>query len=222
MAIYLVIIIGVVVGFMGRRAGFVSMWTMLFNVLISIYISIMLSPTIIGLLPSLNTSDYYRAMCLLGIAIFVFAVAHNILSMYLPEVFSVAVPKLFDGWIAGIAGFFVGFFVSSFIIFIFAVTPLSRTSVIKKISPEETLGQAVSSPVLGACKIVSELSLQGDKRNCRKVVKWFIKPTTGYREYQSNDQDETTSGDDSEPQRLGTGSHTNPREVVCQEVTCLL
>lgn len=44
-----------------RRQGFFTMWGILFNGLVSMYLGIMLSPTLIQNVPALRTNDYYTA-----------------------------------------------------------------------------------------------------------------------------------------------------------------
>ena len=48
----IVIVIGAVFAIMGIRKGFCKMWIICFNLMISVFLSIMTTPAIIGLVPA--------------------------------------------------------------------------------------------------------------------------------------------------------------------------
>ena len=172
MFLLLTIIAGVVGAVLGRRAGFVTVWVFLFNLLIAIYVSLMLSPTLIGYVPLLNSSSYYRALILLFVVLLTFLMCHNFVSMFLTQSFSAGVPRFFNNFFAAVTGFIAGHFACGFILFIIGVTPVSEISFMKQLS-ETSLAQAVEPPVLCATQIVGTISFQCDRRERRQVIEWF-------------------------------------------------
>ncbi|TFG47513.1 MAG: hypothetical protein E4H40_06330, partial [Candidatus Brocadiia bacterium] len=157
MLFLLTIIIGAIFAAIGRKKGFVNVWTMLFNLLITIYLSVMLSPTIIGYIPVLDTSCYYHALCILVVALFVFTSTHILVGMYFSGVFYVPLPKIFNGLVAGILGFFLGFLASSFIFFMFGITPLAGHPTVKNLTGDASFDQ-INSTLLSATRSVNGLS----------------------------------------------------------------
>ena len=172
MFLLLTIIAGVVGAVLGRRAGFVTVWVFLFNLLIAIYVSLMLSPTLIGYVPLLNSSRYYHALILLFVVLLTFLMCHNFVSMFLTQSFSAGVPRFFNNFFAAVTGFIAGHFACGFILFIIGVTPVSEISFMKQLS-ETSLAQAVEPPVLCATQIVGTISFQCDRRERRQVIEWF-------------------------------------------------
>ena len=172
MFIVLTIVAGVVGAVLGRRAGFVAVWVFLFNLLIAVYVSLMLSPTLIGYVPLLNSSRYYHALTLLFAVLLIFLICHNFVGMFLAQVFSAKVPRFFNNFFAAVTGFLAGHFTCGFILFIIGVTPLAETSFIKQLS-ETSLAKAVEPPVLCSTQIVSTISFQCERQERGQVIEWF-------------------------------------------------
>ena len=172
MFLLLTIVAGVVGAVLGRRAGFVTVWVFLFNLLIAIYVSLMLSPTLIGYVPLLNSSRYYHALILLFVVLLTFLICHNFVSMFLAQSFSVGVPRFFNNFFAAVTGFVAGHFACGFILFIIGVTPVAGISFMKQLS-ETSLAQAVEPPVLCATQIIGTISFQCERQERGQVIEWF-------------------------------------------------
>jgi len=172
----LTISIGVVMAYHAPKRGFVGMWALLFQTLVSIYGSVMLSPTLIGYISGLQTSRYYYALCVFLVALVIFLIIHKLVVTYLPDIFGVMVPKFFEGIGARVLGFFVGFLVATFCFFLLAVMPLSRNTIISETILNQVSLEQVNTRILLANSVVSKLSLQfvpPDKPDCRNVVEWL-------------------------------------------------
>ena len=172
MFLLLTIVAGVVAAVLGRRAGFVAVWVFLFNLLIAIYVSLMLSPTLIGYVPLLKSSHYYRALTLLFVVLLIFLMCHNFVNMFLIQAFNAKIPRFFNNFFAAVTGFVAGHFACGFILFIIGVTPVAKISFMKQLS-ETSLAQAVEPPVLCATQIVGTISFQCDEQERRQVIEWF-------------------------------------------------
>lgn len=175
MFILFTIVAGVVGAVLGRRVGFVAVWVFLFNLLIAVYVSLMLSPTLIGYVPLLKSSGYYRALTLLFVVLLIFLICHNFVGMFLAQAFSAKIPRFFNNFFAAVTGFIAGHFACGFILFIIGVTPLAETSFMEQLS-ETSLAKAVEPPVLCSTQIVSTISFQCERQKRRQVIEWF---TTG-------------------------------------------
>jgi uncharacterized membrane protein required for colicin V production len=179
MAFLLTIIAGAVAAWFGRRKGFVTMWVMLFNVLISIYLSILLSPTLIGYISALNSSGYYRALTLLFVAILVFLCLHNLVNMFLAIALSAELPKLCDGFGAGVLGFLAGHFASGFLIFVLGLFPPLQADLVKELSGGDSLSASVTIPVKWSCSTAATISFQSDRDTHEDIINWYLTGPTG-------------------------------------------
>ena len=115
------------------RIGFFEMWTMLFNIVISIYVAIFLTPVIMNVALAAGDTSYGNALTLAAVATGTFLVLFGISYVFLTGQFSVTFPKVFDILFAGILGFLTGALVFSFAALIITVTPLSQNRLMNKV-----------------------------------------------------------------------------------------
>ena len=174
MILFLTILTGSVVAVIGMKKGFLPMWAMLFNVLLSIYLSVMLTPTIIGNLDKLADNPYYCLFSMLTVAMLSFVITQMLIARSLRGIFIATLPRIFNGIGAGVLGFMVGYFVSNFILFLICITPLSNQPIVKNYIGKERLSQVVNATMVSVCNTVSELSCQDDEDICLEVVDWYL------------------------------------------------
>ncbi len=115
------------------RMGFYETWTMLFNVVISIYVAVFLTPAIVNVVPAAGDTSYGNALTLAVTATGVFLVLHGISYVFLTGQFNVSFPKVFDLVFAGLLGFLVGSLIFSFAALVITVTPLSQNTLVRKV-----------------------------------------------------------------------------------------
>ncbi len=114
------------------RIGFFEMWTLLFNIVISIYVAISLTPVVKNVAPAAGDTSYGNALTLAAIAIATFLVLYGISYIFLTGQFNVAFPKMFDIVFAGLLGFLAGALVFSFAALVVTATPLSQNRLMSK------------------------------------------------------------------------------------------
>lgn len=177
---WLAVLVGILVAVVAIKNGFYSMWAILFNILISIYLGVMLCPTIIGLIPDIGDSRYHHAGCIAGVAVVVFAIFQTITVNFLMGTETgkgtdkISFPKVFNTVGAGVIGFLTGYIVCGFVVFVFVVTPLSQEPMVKGIF--EQSGFAAQS-VENLCGFVGAVSLQCyDEAGPGDVVEWLATP----------------------------------------------
>jgi hypothetical protein len=115
------------------RIGFYESLALTFNIVISIYIAIFLTPVIIETFPVAGDVPCCNALALTFTATGAFLILYGITYIFLTGQFKVSFPKLFDIIFAGIIGFFAGTLVFSFIILIITATPVSQNRFAQKI-----------------------------------------------------------------------------------------
>jgi len=133
MVFWLSILAGGLFIWLAIRIGFFEMWTMLFNIVISIYVAIFLTPVIVDVVPSAGDTAYGNALTLAVTAMGTFLILFGISYIFLTGQFSVAFPKVFDILFAGFLGFLAGALIFSFLALIITATPISQNRVMSKI-----------------------------------------------------------------------------------------
>ncbi|MHC4395453.1 MAG: hypothetical protein ACYS1A_07330 [Planctomycetota bacterium] len=173
------VLVGVLLAVVGIKAGFYSMWAVVFNILISIYLGVMLCPTIIGLVPDIGDSRYHHGGCVGGVAVVVFAIFQTITVNFLTGAETVkkdeepiCFPKMFNIIGAGLLGFLSGYIVCGFVLFVLLIMPISKEPIVKDFC--EQSGFAAQS-VKNVCGFVGSVSLQTyEEADPREVVDWLM------------------------------------------------
>ncbi len=115
------------------RMGFYETWTMLFNIVISIYVAVFLTPAIVNVVPAAGDTSYGNALTLAVIATGAFLILYGISYVFLTGQFNISFPKVFDLVFAGLLGFLAGSLIFSFAALVITVTPISRNSLVSKV-----------------------------------------------------------------------------------------
>ena len=170
MIFWCAILVGILFAVMGVRKSFYPMWAILFNILVSIYVGLMLTPTIIGIIPDIADSRYHHAACVAVLAIVIFIILQAIANSFIKSTSEVSFPKLFNSVGAGLLGFLSGYFLCSFVFLIICVMPFSRQPFMKTICSQTGPSKSVTT----ACNFINTLSLQSD--NTSKVIEWLSTP----------------------------------------------
>ena len=174
MIILVAIVVGVVFAVVGIRKGFFSTWAILFNILISIYLSIMITPVLVDRILFLGRTSYHVAGCVVVVGIVFFAILHTIASSFLTETFEVSFPKLFNSAAAAILGFLTGYLLLNFVLFAICITPVSQQPIMKIFCGDDALGSVTMPAVRGACNFVNKVSLQRYEDGPKKAAELLL------------------------------------------------
>ena len=166
--------VGILVGglfvWLAVRRGFYEMWTMLFNLLISIYIAVYLTPVIVEIVPAAGDTAYGNAMMLLAVAVAIFAILYVISLTFLTGQFKVEFPKIFDNLGAGILGFLGGLRVWSVVVLLISATPIVKSDFARSVGLEQT-----GNPYLcWWCNLVNTAAASEDGQPAQEAVARLI------------------------------------------------
>ncbi len=173
MLFWFAIIVGLLFAWLGIRMGFYMVFQSFFNVLIAIYLGVMTTPWLIGLVPELGGSGYNTAACVLGIALVVFIILQTITACFLTGISDVEFPGIFDNVGAGTFGFILGYVAVSFVLFVIYIMPVSRMKYMTYAYKPDTL-PACAKSTSRACEFVGAISLQYHDKTVSHVVDWLI------------------------------------------------
>jgi uncharacterized membrane protein required for colicin V production len=155
MVFWLGILTGGIFTWFAIKIGFYEMLAMLFNIVISIYVAIFLSPVILNIIPEAGDIPCSNALALAVIGAGTFFILHGITYVFLTGQFKVSFPKLFDLLFTGILGFLAGFLVLSFAALVITVTPISQNRFVKQVGFNKQSQQANLSYMCLWCDMVN-------------------------------------------------------------------
>jgi len=139
MMFWLGILVAVVFLWFGVKRGFYEIWALWFNVLVSVYLSVFLTPMIVQATAAEEMS-FSSMLVMLGIAIGTFVILHGISYILLIGQFKVTFPKIIDVAGGGFLGFLTGYLIWSFLLVAISVSPISQNSFAKAIGLSNSQG----------------------------------------------------------------------------------
>ncbi|MBN1973267.1 MAG: CvpA family protein [Sedimentisphaerales bacterium] len=157
------------------KAGFYETIVMLFNIVISIYVSLFLTPVITKYFSAENDTLFFNTFALAIIAIGTFLILYAIAYTFLTGQFKVAFHKIFELLFSGIFGFLTGFLVFSFAALVITVTPLSQNRFISQIGFNKQSQKANISYICWWCDLVNTVVSSDEKMKSEDVIDKLLK-----------------------------------------------
>jgi hypothetical protein len=143
------ILIAVLFAFSAKKMGFYHTWTMLFNLIVAVYLAIRLGPFLDDFLPAFISVQYSKSFALLAIGTGAFLILQGVAYTMLIGQFEITFPRIVNILGSGLLGFLAGFLVWSFATFTFYTTPLSQSQSVKEIGFDaKTFEEAKTQPYL--------------------------------------------------------------------------
>ena len=192
--IILALLVGAAVGYQGYIEGFRTMWPVLFNVLVSIYLAVMGTRAICKLSPEIASYQYYKAPMVIVFAVVVWLALYGVMKLFVKNDFIHSLPRLFEDIGGAVLGFFTGFICTGFVIFslfIFVSNSKAIPGFIQK-----QIGMPAVNTVENSCEFTGALSLQSCKSNDNipSIISWFTGIASSVK---SDANDIKVSGSDS-------------------------
>ena len=176
MALWVGILVGVAFVWWAVKKGFYETWTLVFNIVISIYLAISLRPTITNIAPAAGDTAYSNALTVLAIAAGSFLILHGISYTFLTGHFKVPFPKIFDVLGAGFLGFWAGFLIWSFVSLLISITPISENAFVKETGLAGQFEQTNKPVICWWGNLVnSVVAHQNNKLTCEQAINELLK-----------------------------------------------
>ena len=158
----IIIIVGLVFALIGYRKTWYPSWAFLFNILISIYTSIMITPQIVDKISFIRVylSNFSYSAFILISAVIIFAVLQLLSFKFFTAVYVISFPKILNSAGAAVLGFLTGSVIAGFLFFLINITPLSDFSAVKSFAQDRQTPDKVNNVVLTTCNFVHNISLQ--------------------------------------------------------------
>ena len=131
MMFWIAILAGALFVWLAVRAGFYETWVLFFNIVVSIYVSVFLTPILAELVPAPGgAAAYHIALCMIVLAGGCFAILQGLSFVFLTGQYHIPFPRVFDILLSGILGFAAGFLMLSFVALVLTTTPLAENKIV--------------------------------------------------------------------------------------------
>lgn len=164
MILWIGILVGVVFAWFAIKIGFYDIWALLFNMILSIYLSIFMNPVFAGLIPPSANTPYNSALTVLMAAAGIFIILQVITYTFLTGQIKFSFPLIFDILGCGAMGFAAGLLIWSFIILIILISPVSQQQAITKFNVAGQFEQTYMPYLYGVCDLVNTVVADADGR----------------------------------------------------------
>jgi len=180
MVFWIGILIAVGFAYSAIKLGFYHAWTMLFNVVVAVYLGIRLGPAVADFVPM--SGEYRTTLAVLGTAVGTFLVLHGISYVFLLGQFEVTFPRVFNTLGSGLVGFLAGFLMWSFATLVICTTPFCQNASFKDIGfDSKKFEEAKMQPYLvWWCNFVDKLVVSGDSQpGAEQAIKSLLAEPAG-------------------------------------------
>jgi hypothetical protein len=160
MLFWLCLIIGCLFGWLCFKKGLFVAITMLFNLMIGVYISVLAAPRILNMNPEYGQSGYYAATTMFALAMVIFAVLQLIAWFYLLNDTLEYFPKLIDQIGGAFCGFLFGYFLLGLVTLSICVMPFSKGKIPFYLPQRDKMIQFARKPVIRICNFIGCYSLE--------------------------------------------------------------
>jgi hypothetical protein len=175
MVFWIGILIGGLFVWLAVKRGFYEMWTMLFNVVVSVYIAIYLTPTIVKTLPGAGDTSYGNALTLTAIGVGLFFVLGITSITLFTGRFRVSFPKMLDNLGAAALGFLGGLLIWSFLALVVSACPIGRTDFADSIGFGGKFAQTNAPYLCWWCDLINTAAASSDSRMpAKEAVEWLL------------------------------------------------
>jgi hypothetical protein len=157
--------------FWGLKKGVLSAWTLMFNIMISVYLGIMTVAIIGRYSPDTLSDQWVKAGVVFLTAVLLFVLL-TLLSMHFFNNYPYPdLPRYFELIGSGLFGFIGGYLGLWFLVYVFCITPASKIESMAEMSGESRISSR--SRVEFICNILESLSLQEDDGQSENLYLWI-------------------------------------------------
>jgi len=162
------------------KLGLYHAWTLLFNVLVAVYVGIRMGPFVGDFIPA--GGEYNTTLGVLVAGIITFVILHGISYTLLIGQFDVTFPRAIAKLGSALFGFFTGFMVWSFVILLVCTAPFSQNKFLKDVGAcREGFEQMhIQGYMVFWCSAIDKFVGSGDSDTGanRAIAGLLFKPTT--------------------------------------------
>jgi hypothetical protein len=174
MAFWTGILIGGTFAWFAIKLGFYQTWALVFNIIISIYLSLYLQPVIANV-PAVGDTPYSNVLTMVAVALASFLILQGITYTLLIGQFNISFPKVFDTLGSGLLGFLAGYLVWSFLALLIYITPTSQNTFLKEAGFKDEFQQTSVSYISRFCNLVNAIVSQDKESSAEQTINKLLK-----------------------------------------------
>ena len=162
MVFWLAILIGVLSAVLAvKKSTFHAMWLILFNLSVSFYTGIMVTPSILKMFPrDVNMYGFHTVASVLVITILTYVILHTITVIWLGFNIEISLPVVCEKIGTPVLGFMTGFIVYSFVLLLICIMPFMAKMREESENSVSFATRVATKPILSVCNFISKASLQ--------------------------------------------------------------
>ena len=175
MIFWLGIVVAAIFAYMAIKLGFFMSWSILFNIVISVYLAIYLGPEVVKYIPGAGDTPYANILGMVSVGLASFFIQHLIAYTYITGPFAVSFPRILDNLGAMTVGFLSGFMLWSFVSLIVCVMPISKVKFLDDIGLGRETHQSTRAYVTWWCdKINRFVAIEYDPKATSRTITELI------------------------------------------------
>jgi hypothetical protein len=168
------ILVGGIFAWLAVKLGFYQTWALVFNIIISIYLSLYLLPAIANI-SAVGDTPYSNALSILIIAVVSFLIFQGISYTFLTGQFNISFPRVFDTLGSGLLGFLAGYLVWSFLSLLIYITPVSQNTFVKDSGFKDEFQQTSVAYISRFCNLVNVIVSQDKEISVEQIISGLLK-----------------------------------------------
>ncbi|NLH15810.1 MAG: hypothetical protein GX455_04460 [Phycisphaerae bacterium] len=182
MLFWLAIILGLGMAVWGRKRGLFVLWQCLMNSAMAIYVAVMLTPRLVGMLPEIGQTPYHHTTAMFGLGLILFLAMQTLSATLLSGFGEVRFPAIFDGFVAAVVGFVTGYIATSFLAFTLYAMPFAEGDGVAWLFGQNRRPASVKT-IESVCDTVGSLSLQFHDDQVQRTIRWYLLARGGTNEF---------------------------------------
>jgi hypothetical protein len=175
MVFWTAVLVGGIFTWIALQIGFYATWILFFNLLLSVYVAIFLTPIAISRVQAATSTAYGYALTFLSIAVATLLISYGICWAWLSSEERIRFPKVLESLGAGLLGFLAGFLLASFLAVALCLTPLTQRDFFKKIGLDAESQESTKSYLCWWCDrlhvlVKSSADTEDTPADCEEAV----------------------------------------------------
>jgi hypothetical protein len=160
MLFWLIIFISLGFAFLGFKKGFFVMFATLFNLMFSVFISVLSTPLVLKMSPGFERHGYYAAGSLILLFILIFGLLQTFAWFYFLRSRDEYFPMIFDKVGAVILGFLCGYVICAVLVMMVCIMPITVEGKMNWFCPREKMKGLSRPGIVRVCDFLAGYSLE--------------------------------------------------------------
>jgi hypothetical protein len=211
MIFWLLLLIGCFFAWFGFRLRLYVSWIIFFNLVISIYAGIMVTPWLVGSISELQRSPYSTIALMVVIPVVLMIFLSFIARSFFMDRLDITFPARIELIFSALTGFLTGYLASAYLITVISFLPILKGGKIDSFTSKNGKNPSYIQAVKMTCSIVNKFSLQfaDNTKNAFVILKSYTQESPD-----GNDKSFSNQGESSYNKgRLQTGSDGDPNGI---------